>query len=159
MRLLAKILMLAAVGACAPASDTPQPEASNQPDWAPRIREANEALLNQGDLERIPEFFSEAYLSHGDGAEAQGHDAIRGFLEALAVGFPDLEVQIEILVTEGDRVAWVRSHRGTHEGEFMGTPATGRVLTWQDMVVTRYEDGMIAEEWGVSGLAGALSSQ
>jgi hypothetical protein len=41
----------------------------------------------------------------------------------------------------------------------MGTPATGRVLTWQDMVVTRYEDGMIAEEWGVSGLAGALSSQ
>jgi predicted ester cyclase len=132
---------------------------SSQPDWAPQIREANEALLNQGDLDRIPEFFSESYLSHGDGAEARGHDAIRGFLEALAVGFPDLQVEIEVLATEGDRVAWIRNHRGTHEGEFMGVAATGRVLTWQDMVVTRYEDGMIAEEWGVSGLAGALSSQ
>jgi predicted ester cyclase len=158
MRTQSTTLMLLLVAACAPASDTGPPEALSQPDWAPQIREANEALLNQGDLDRIPDFFAESYISHGDGAGTQGHEAIRGFLEAMAVAFPDLEVDVEILVTEGDRVAWIRNHRGTHQGEFMGIPGTGRVLTWQDMVVTRYEGDMIAEEWGVSGLAGVIQS-
>lgn len=124
--------------------------------WEGQIRAANEALLNEGDISRVPEFFSESYVIHTTQGEARGRDAIRDFLKALRIAFPELQVKVEVLATEGDRVAWLRMHRGTHEGEFMGVPASGRQLTWQDMVVTRYEDGLIAEEWGVSDLGSAL---
>lgn len=149
-------LPLVLLAACGPAADTAPMGTASATDWEPRIREANEVLLNDGELRRIPEFFAESYVSHADGAQAQGHDAIRGFLEAMATAFPDLQVDVEVLVAERDRVAWIRNHRGTHEGEFLGVPGTGRVLTWQDMVVTRYDGTMIAEEWGVSGLPGVI---
>jgi len=128
-------------------------------DWAPQIQAANEALLNQGDLDRIPEFFSETYVSHRTEGDGGGHEAIHGFLTALRAAFPDLAVEVEVLATEGNRVAWLRTHRGTHQADFMGVGATGQRLTWQDMVVTRYEDGMIAEEWGVSELGAVLRAR
>ncbi len=159
MRSLTSLTLLVDLAACGRAADTAPVDAASSMDWGPRIREANEVLLNQGDLERIPEFFAESYISHAGGGQAQGHDAIRGFLQAITTAFPNLQVEVEVLATEGDRVAWLRSHRGTHEGEFMGIPGTGRVLTWQDMVVTRYEGNMIAEEWGVSGLPGVIRAQ
>ena len=89
----------------------------------------------------------------------EGREGIAELLTALREAFPDLQVEIEVLATEGDRVAWLRTSRGTHEGEFMGVAASGRQLVWQDIVVTRYENGMIAEEWGESGLAELLLAQ
>ena len=53
MKIVSKMLLLTLVAACTPASDTAPSETSDQTDWAPQIREANEVLLNQGDLERI----------------------------------------------------------------------------------------------------------
>ena len=155
MRPLLKVLPSLVVVACAAPADTP----IEVIDWSPRIQAANEALLNQGDLDRVPEFFSDSYVAHATLGDATGHEAIRGFLTALRDAFPDLQVEVQVLVTEDDRVAWVRTHRGTHQAEFMGVPPTGNELVWQDMVVTRYEDGVIAEEWGVSELGAVLRSQ
>lgn len=150
---LAVLLLLA--GACTAPAEAPQ----EMPDWGPQIQAANQALLNEGDLDRIPEFFSESYVSHGPDGDSMGHDAIRGFVSALRDAFPDLEVEIQVLATEGNRVAWLRTHRGTHEGALMGVEPSGEIVTWQSVVVTRYEDGMIAEEWGANGLGNALLTQ
>ncbi len=141
-------LPLIILGACGPAPATP--------DWEPQIREANDVLLNQGNLDMVPEFVTTTYVAHVTGEDMRGREAIADFVTALREAFPDLQVEIEVLATEGDRVAWLRTSRGTHEGNFMGVSASGRQLVWQDIVVTRYEDGMIAEEWGESGLAGLL---
>ena len=141
-------LSLTLLGACAPAQETP--------DWEPQIRAANEALLNQGNLDRVPEFFAETYVAHGTDGDSRGHEAIVGFVTALRDAFPDLRVEIQVLATEGNRVAWLRTHRGTHQGDFMGVPASGQSLVWQGIIVTRYEAGMIAEEWGVSELGARL---
>lgn len=146
------VLLLVLTGACAAPADAPR----DMPDWGPQIRAANQTLLNEGDLDRVPEFFSESYVAHGPEGDAMGHDAIRGFVSALREAFPDLQVDVQVLATEGDRVAWLRTHTGTHEGEFMGVEPSGEPLTWQSVVVTRYEDGMIAEEWGANGLGNAL---
>jgi predicted ester cyclase len=155
MRSLSAVLPILVLVACSAPAQAP----IEAVDWTPRIRAANEALLNQGDLAQIPDFFSESYVSHSTEGDASGHDAIQGFLASLHSAFPDLAVEVEVLVTEGDRVSWIRTHRGTHQAEFMGVAATGQQLTWTDMVVTRYADGMIAEEWGVSELAAVLLAQ
>lgn len=140
---IAVALSLILVGACAPPAEQPQ----ETTDWEPRIRDAHQALLNEGNLERVSEFFSESYVSHGADGDALGRNAIRSFVSALRTAFPDLQVEIQVLVIEGNRVAWLRTHRGTHSGEFMGVASSGEELTWKSLTVTRYEDGMITEEW------------
>ncbi len=126
-------------------------------DWGPQIQRANEELLNKGNLELAQELFAPIYVNHGaEGDIEGGPDAIKAFVTSIRTAFPDLKVEVEILATEGDRVAWLRTHRGTHQGEYLGVPASGRLIKWRTMIVTRYEEGKIAEEWGVSDLAERL---
>ena len=61
--------------------------------------------------------------------------------------FPDVHMQIEDQIAEGDRVAtrWVAS--GTHEGDLMGINPTGNRVTVAGMTIDRIADGQIAETW------------
>jgi predicted ester cyclase len=48
---------------------------------------------------------------------------------------------------EGDKIAWVRTHIGTHQKEFFGVPATGKKVVWKSCVISRVVDDKIVEEW------------
>jgi predicted ester cyclase len=124
---------------------------------ASRIHAANEALITHGNQEVIGDFFTPEYLVHvTDGEIRGGHDAIRKILDMLQGAFRHFRVEVEILVEGQDRVAWQRTLRATHQGNFKGFPATGREITWRDMITSRFEDGRIAEEWVVTDLAERL---
>ena len=71
-------------------------------------------------------------------------------------GFADLERLIEDLLADGDRVVARWTTRGTHTGEFMGIPATGRVVTTSGITIFRLENGLIVEEWSESDTFGLL---
>jgi steroid delta-isomerase-like uncharacterized protein len=98
-------------------------------------------------LDAIDEFFTADYVAHGTDQQMAGHGAIRRFVRELRQGFPDLEVELEILLKTNDRVAWQRRLEGSHRGNFRGFPATGRRVVWRDVVVSRFRDGRIAEDW------------
>jgi predicted ester cyclase len=85
-----------------------------------------------------------------------GHDTIRKVLGLYRRAFPDVRVQVEILVESKNRVAWQRTLRATHTGDFRGFPATGRPIVWRDMVTSRFRDGLIAEDWLLTDLAERL---
>jgi predicted ester cyclase len=85
-----------------------------------------------------------------------GHDAVRKVARMYRRAFPDTEVEVEILVESKDRVAWQRTLRATHKGNFKGFPATGRPIVWRDMVTSRFRDGLIAEDWLITDLAERL---
>jgi steroid delta-isomerase-like uncharacterized protein len=122
-----------------------------------KIRAANTALLVAGRLDAIGEFFAPDHVAHLTGQDmVGGHGAIRQWLAMVRRAFPDLEVDVQILLEGKDRVAWQRTLRGTHVGDFMGFPATGRPLVWRDMVTSRFRDGLIVEDWAVSDLAERL---
>jgi predicted ester cyclase len=124
---------------------------------ASRIREANAALITNGNLDAIGDFFAPDYVAHATDQDMPGgHGFIRRFLGMLKNGFPDVRVEVEILVEGKDRVAWQRTLRGTHQGDFMGFPATGRPIVWRDMVTSRFRDGLIAEDWVITDLAERL---
>jgi hypothetical protein len=74
----------------------------------------------------------------------------------LQRAFPDLQIEVEILVEGKDRVAWQRTLRGTQQGDFMGFPPCGRQIVWRDMVTSRFRDGLIAEDWVITDLAERL---
>ena len=74
-------------------------------------------------------------------------ESLKNHLNHLLEAFPDLNVKVEPLVSEGDRIAWVRTHYGTHQGDFMGIPATGRKVSWKSCVISSIVGGKIVEEW------------
>ena len=124
---------------------------------AARIEAANTTLIANGNLDAIAEFFTPDYVVHlTDQDMTGGHEAIRRILNMYRRAFPDLQVEVEILVKAKDRVAWQRTLRATHTGDFKGFPATGRRIVWRDMVTSRFRDGLIAEDWVITDLAERL---
>ncbi len=148
---LCAIAVLASTACSAPTEDS-----SIRQDWDTHVRTLNQVLVNEGDFDRIPEFIAESYVMHTPTGAETGPELIRDFVSALRTAFPDLEVETEVLAVDGDKVVWRRTHHGTHEGEFMGVAPTGRSVTWQAIVVTRYDEGLVVEEWGASTLGAAL---
>jgi steroid delta-isomerase-like uncharacterized protein len=61
--------------------------------------------------------------------------------------FPDLHVEVEDVVAEGDRVAARWTATGTHSAELAGLPATGRAVRWGGIDFYRLVDGKVAEWW------------
>lgn len=124
---------------------------------AAMIQNGNEQLLNRGNLAVIPDIFAANYIAHGE--TGTGPDVIRKFITELRTAFPDIHVEVQVLSEQGNRITWLRTARGTQRGAFMGVPASGRTITWQDMVVTRYEGGKVAEEWAVTNLGERLRTR
>jgi predicted ester cyclase len=123
---------------------------------AATIEAANESLLVNGN-DAADRFFAPGYVAHGTGRDLTGGpDAVRRFVGMLHGAFSNLEVTVDILAETTDRVAWQRTLAGTQSGSYMGFPATGRRVVWRDMIVSRFVDGVIAEDWVVTDLAERL---
>ncbi len=77
---------------------------------AAKIEAANSSLITNGNSGAIGEFFTPDYVVHlTDEVMKGGHDTVRRILETYRRAFPDLQVEVEILVKARDRVAWQRT--------------------------------------------------
>ena len=81
--------------------------------------------------------------------EATGARALKQVWEMLLRAFPDIHVTVEDLIAEGDRVVARNSITGTHQGEYMGRPPTGKPVTYDEIFILRFANGRIAEMWGI----------
>ena len=116
--------------------------------------------LNQGKaLDLIEETYTADYVLHDPSVAepVQGTQGVRDFIASVLSGFPDARYTIEHLVAEGDTVAQHVSVHGTHQGEFNGIPATGKPVAVELMVISRFADGRIAEEWQLFDALGMLT--
>ncbi len=96
------------------------------------ILAANEELLDKGNAGAAAEFFAPTYVVHLADQDLRGPQVVKGFVNELRRAFPDLRVEVDVLVSEGNRVAWQRTHRATHQADFKGFPASGRKILWRD---------------------------
>jgi steroid delta-isomerase-like uncharacterized protein len=81
--------------------------------------------------------------------ETTGAQAVKEVFARLHRAFPDLHITIEDLVEEGDKVVFRNTVTGTHQGEYMGLPPTGRTVTYNEIFIARFAGGRIAGTWGV----------
>jgi predicted ester cyclase len=122
-----------------------------------RIKEANKKILVEGNLGAIPEFFAPDYIAHiTEDVLTGGHNEIRTIVQRWRRAFPDLSIEVEILVESPARIAWQRTFRATQQGNYMGFPATGKNLVWRDMITSRFQDSLFVEDWVISDLAEQL---
>jgi steroid delta-isomerase-like uncharacterized protein len=85
-----------------------------------------------------------------------GREVWRQGFEMMKQAFPDLQAHIEDIFAAQDKVAVRLRFRGTHSGEFLGIPATGRAIDYVSHEFYRIADGLIAEEWICSDTATLL---
>ena len=113
------------------------------------IRMVREEALSKRKLELLDGLYTDTYVYHGPAVlgELRGPTAfkqmIAGFLETLA----DFQETVEAQVAEGDTVVTRLSGSGRHTGELMGAAPTGKETKWTAVIISRFEDGKIAEEW------------
>ena len=81
--------------------------------------------------------------------EAAGAQLLKEVFVRLHRAFPDFYITIEDLIEEGDKVVSRNTVTGTHQGEYMGIPPTGKSVTYNEIFILRFIGGRIAETWGV----------
>src|SRR5581483_3057684 len=121
------------------------------------VRAGFEAL-NAGDLDSCIELTSlDLIINLAELPEPlHGRDIWREGAVMFRRAFPDLHAEIEDIFASGDRVAVRLTMRGTHQGDYLGTPASGRTISYVSHEFYRIDDGLIAEEWICSDTASLL---
>jgi steroid delta-isomerase-like uncharacterized protein len=108
--------------------------------------EAFVRMLNEHDPDLVDRFVAADYINHNVFV-ADGREANRGFWASFFTALPDVTATVEDVIASGDRVVGRFIYRGTHTGEFMGIPATGRRIEMRSIDIWRVENGMFAEHW------------
>ena len=107
--------------------------------------------INEHDVDGFLAHLADDFVEHEQtpGLEPT-KDGVRRFFSAYIAAFPDLRFDAEDLIASGDRVAARVRCTGTHDGDFMGMPATGRSVAVQAIDIIRFgDDGLAHEHWGV----------
>jgi predicted ester cyclase len=125
------------------------------------IRNLIEEVINVGRLDLCDRFLAADRVDHQDygfppGA-ADGHEGFRRVLGVFCGAFPDLHLEIEFMIAEGDRLMCHVSTTGTHTGPFMGMPPTGRKFKVNGTDIFRFNDeGKVSAHWGVFDTLGMM---
>lgn len=78
-----------------------------------------------------------------------GAEAMKAVFVGLHRGFPDLRVEIDDLLEDGEKVVARQTVTGTNLGEFMNRPPTGRHVRYEEIFIFRFACGRVVEIWGV----------
>lgn len=121
------------------------------------LRRFVEEVINTGDMGLVPEIVGEDFVDHDPppGASPDISGIGRAFTRVRA-SFPDFHATVDDLVSEGDRVAYRWTFRGTHLGDFGGISPTGRVAVWSVIGIARFAEGKMVERWQRLDTAGLL---
>lgn len=131
------------------------------------ILEANKASARQffqdidesrGSLEFIDNWMTPDFQSHFNSPDAMDLAAYRQFMSDALNAFPEMRHDIHYMVAENDLVALGITLHMVHTGEYLGIAPTGQSIAVEEIVVLKFANGKIVEEWGVFDFA-ALQRQ
>ena len=105
-------------------------------------------LYDEKNFEERDKLFSPSTVYHAPGGKEY---SLKGYREQFGVhfykAFPDLRHTTEDIIAEGDKVVLRLLDHGTHLGEFMGIPPTGREIQWPVTSIYRLSGGIVQELW------------
>ena len=115
------------------------------------IRRWFEEVWNQGNSKTIDELLDKNGVIHGlvdaNGEPVRGLKAFHEFHDQFHNAFSDLDISVDDIVAEGDRVVARCSVRGKHTGESLGFAATNAPIQFEGIAIVRIKDGKIVEAW------------
>lgn len=115
------------------------------------VRRFIDEAFNERNMEILDELVTPESFNHEayNPEWQRGGDGYRRTFDWLFAAFPDFRCDVEDIVAEGDTVAARVTMRGTHEGEFVGIPATHKRISVQQIHWFRLDGGKLVERWAV----------
>ena len=122
------------------------------------VRRQLDELFNKGNLDLAEELLAPDFVEHDPAMpeDLHGIEAFKQYVGGYRSAFPDIHIEVEDQVAEGDRVATRWTGTGTHEGELMGIAPTGNRAEVAGMNISRIEGGKIAESWSNYDVMGMM---
>jgi predicted ester cyclase len=117
------------------------------PDLAANARCALERVCSGADLDAPSRYYSPEFRDHVNDLEFQGLEGVRKSVETYKRTLADMSITVLDQVVDGDRVASRFIIEGTHRG---------RRVRFNGITISRFENGLIAEDWSVTDLLGML---
>ncbi len=120
------------------------------------VRRFLEEAWNKGNVGAMDELFIRDVVVHGFPLQTPGLEGFKEGARMYKVAFPDGHAVIEDVLAEGDKVVTRWTYTGTHKGEMMGIPPTGKRVTFTGIIIDRIAGGKIAEHWVEFDMLGVL---
>ena len=122
------------------------------------VRRFFDEVVNRDNLSAMDEFLAPQFVSHEELPPGipSGREGAKQLFSMLRSSFPDLQVTIEDQIAEGDKVVARVTFSGTHQGEFMGIPPTGRRVAYPVIDILRIAEGQVVEHWAVADMLGLM---
>lgn len=106
--------------------------------------------LRVKDLDGYLALYNEAVIHHGYSSRVRpGVPGLKEHYASLLKGFPDLQIAIEDIIAQGEKVSHRFTFSGTHRGEFLGVAATGKTVSASGMQLNLFSAGKCIEVWSV----------
>lgn len=103
------------------------------------IRRVIEEIVNQGNLSAIDDLFASAFVDRSTLDQPPGPEGVKGFVSLMRARLPDLHIDIDDLIAEGNKVVVRTTWRGTPQGQSQ----VRRTM----IQIFRLADGKVVEEW------------
>jgi steroid delta-isomerase-like uncharacterized protein len=114
-------------------------------------------VLNGHDIDAIDKYFAPDCVHHdSEMGDSQGIDAEKQLTTTFVKAFPDLQFTLKAILAEGELVAGQATFSGTHTGDLMGLPPTGKRFETTIMTLFRVVDGKIVEHWSSTDVMSQL---
>lgn len=115
-------------------------------------------VVNGGNLDLIDELVSEDFVDHEalPGMPTTGPESPKATFSMFFAAFPDLQMTVDDMFADGDKVVARATMSGTHKGEFMGIPPTNKGFKVQAIDIGEFHDGKMTEHWGVTDQAAMM---
>jgi steroid delta-isomerase-like uncharacterized protein len=128
------------------------------PDNKATMSRIYEEVFSQGDLGLLDELLADDFVEHEElpPGVPQGKGAPRAMMTMMRGAFPDFHARVEELLEDGDKVIARVRFSGTHQGEFMGIPATGKRFDIAVIDIIEFRDGKGVAHWGVMDMAAMM---
>jgi steroid delta-isomerase-like uncharacterized protein len=120
------------------------------------VRRVFEESINKHNLNVFDELLAPNYVNHNMPTPAPGPEGLKQVVSMFLTAFPDFHVTLEDVIAEGDKVASRGVWRGTHQGNFMGIPATGKSIAVSYSDIWRIENGRAVENWVQMDMLGLM---
>ena len=121
------------------------------------VRRFVDEVQSAGNIDAIDELCSPEFVNHSaPPGVASNCEGVKQVTAMFRQAFPDSYFTVEDMVAEGDKVATRKTFHGTHEGEFMGIPPSGRSVRMGLIDIVRITDGRVVEHWSVGDNLGMM---
>lgn len=114
------------------------------------VRQLVEEVFNRGHVNMVDDYMASDFMERevlpaGIPSNREGVKILTGMLHSA---FPDFKATIDDMVAEGDKVVIRQTWSGTHKGEFLGIPPTGKSVSFGVIDIIRIAGDKAVEHWG-----------